>query len=45
MIGLSSSRSENATLIDWSVFEETFIKKFFPRELREDKMEELINIK
>ena len=39
------NRSTNATSITWDCFSETFLNSFFPRELRESKAQELMNLR
>ena len=31
--------------VDWELFKKTFLEIFFPREIRETKVEEFINLK
>ena len=31
--------------ITWELFKTTFLERFFPRDMREDKVEEFINLK
>lgn len=36
---------EGAVILTWTVFDEAFFRNFFPRELREDKVKEFLNLK
>ncbi|WMV30038.1 hypothetical protein MTR67_023423 [Solanum verrucosum] len=39
------NRAEAGPLLSWAVFESAFLERFFPRELREDKVREFMNLK
>ena len=39
------SRALGGVLVMWERFKTTFLERFFPREMREAKVEELINLK
>ena len=39
------SRGENATPVTWSEFQSAFLDRFFPLDMREDKVEEFMNLR
>ncbi|KAK4718245.1 hypothetical protein R3W88_016583 [Solanum pinnatisectum] len=39
------SRAEGAPIVSWAVFESAFMRRFFPRELREAKVREFLTLK
>jgi len=39
------TRGEGAPVLSWAMFEEAFLGRFFPRELREAKVREFLNLK
>ena len=39
------SRVLGGVLVTWELFKTTFLERFFPREMREAKVEEFINLK
>ena len=39
------SREENAAPISWQIFQDAFLDKFFPREMRESKIEEFMYLR
>ena len=40
-----NSRGENAAPMIWKVFQDTFLDRFFPCEMREAKVEEFMNLR
>ncbi|WMV29199.1 hypothetical protein MTR67_022584 [Solanum verrucosum] len=39
------SRAEGALVVSWTIFESAFLRRFFPRELREANVREFLNMK
>lgn len=39
------SRGENVASINWKVFDDAFMDKFFMQEMREEKVEEFMNLR
>ena len=42
---LQDSRALSGVLVTWELFKTAFMEIFFPREMREAKVEEFINLK
>ena len=42
---LQDSHVLGGVTITWELFKSTFLERFFPREMRESKVEEFINLK
>ena len=39
------NRGENAALMTWQVFQDVFLDKFFPLEIRKAKIKEFMNLR